>query len=356
MRGGDQHHVGAMDCERPPAHRAGNHAGEIEHAHAGERALAVRQRLRRRIADLLDRKDRQVRNRAALIMRIPFGERARHGDDQPSLRGGRLELLRLPAFERMPHRLARIVAAEQLQHAIAMMWEIRMQPHPPAIEPGEPRANVGQRHPRSMSGLRRAPRVCEDPPVAPWPFISLAGLGIGLLMGFFGVGGSSVATPLLSLLGVPGLAAVASPLPATIPSAVSAAIPYLRAGEARPKAATWTLLGAIPATIVGGILSQQIGGPPLLVASGVVLVVVGIRVILPIEDAAREAGARGSPLRADRRELAGGGAPRRAAPRRGRRGGRQPRLPAAGGDPSRRLARRRSRAVTVEFPSTGREG
>ena len=66
-------------------------------------------------------------------MRIPFGERARHRDDQPGLRGGRLELLRMPAFERMPHRLARIVAAEQLQHAIAMMWEIRVQPHPPAI-------------------------------------------------------------------------------------------------------------------------------------------------------------------------------------------------------------------------------
>jgi uncharacterized membrane protein YfcA len=128
--------------------------------------------------------------------------------------------------------------------------------------------------------------------MAPWPFITLAGVGIGLLMGFFGVGGSSVATPLLSLLGVPGLASVASPLPATIPSAVVGAIPYLRSGEARPKAAGWSLLGAVPATIVGGLLSQKIGGPALLVASGVVLVVVGIRVILPIEDAAREAGTK----------------------------------------------------------------
>ena len=128
--------------------------------------------------------------------------------------------------------------------------------------------------------------------MAPWPAISAAGAAIGLLMGFFGVGGSSVATPLLSLLGVPGLASVASPLPATIPAALTGAIPYLRSGEARPKAAAWSLLGAVPATIVGGLLSQQIGGPALLIASGVVLVVVGVRVTLPIEDAARDAGTR----------------------------------------------------------------
>src|SRR4029079_14691349 len=83
--------------------------------------------------------------------------------------------------------------------------------------------------------------------MAPWPFITLAGAGIGLLMGFFGVGGSSVATPLLSLLGVSGFASVASPLPATIPSALVGAVPYLRRGEARPRAAGWSLLGAVPA-------------------------------------------------------------------------------------------------------------
>lgn len=128
--------------------------------------------------------------------------------------------------------------------------------------------------------------------MAPWPVLTLAGAAIGALMGFFGVGGSSVATPILSLLGVPGLAAVASPLPATIPSAIVGAVPYLRRGEARPKAAGWTLAGAVPATVAGGLLSQKFGGPALILASGVVLVVVGVRVLLPIEDAAREAGTR----------------------------------------------------------------
>lgn len=128
--------------------------------------------------------------------------------------------------------------------------------------------------------------------MAPWPVISLAGGAIGALMGFFGVGGSSVATPVLSLLGVGGLAAVASPLPATIPSAVLAAVPYVRGGEARPKAAAWSLLGAIPATVAGALLSRWIGGGALVLASGVVLVVVGVRVILPIAEASRDAGTK----------------------------------------------------------------
>ena len=50
-----------------------------------------------------------------------------------------------------------------------------------------------------------------------WLEIALIGLGIGFLGGLFGKGGSAVATPLLYLVGVPAIAAVASPLPATIP-------------------------------------------------------------------------------------------------------------------------------------------
>ncbi|MEY2468276.1 MAG: uncharacterized protein QOF21_974, partial [Actinomycetota bacterium] len=120
--------------------------------------------------------------------------------------------------------------------------------------------------------------------------IVLAGAAIGLLIGTFGVGGSSVATPMLSLVGVNALAAVASPLPATIPGAILALRPYYKAGEARPKAAGWSLLGAVPATVLGAYLSQRVGGEALLVLSGVMLLIVGLRVILPITDAHRDAG------------------------------------------------------------------
>lgn len=128
--------------------------------------------------------------------------------------------------------------------------------------------------------------------MAPWPAFVLAGLLIGTLMGLFGVGGSSIATPLLSLLGVPGLIAIASPLPATVPGAAAAAIAYVRSGEARPKAAAWTVLGAFPAAILGALLSRAVGGPSLLIASGIVLAIIGWRVLQPIAPSARELGTR----------------------------------------------------------------
>jgi uncharacterized membrane protein YfcA len=128
--------------------------------------------------------------------------------------------------------------------------------------------------------------------MAPWPEITLVGVGVGLLMGIFGVGGSSVATPVLSLLGVPAFAAVASPLPAAVPSAVAAAVPYLRQHEARRKAAAWTLLGAVPAAVLGGFLAEAVGGGPLLIASGLMLILVGVRVTRPIDDGVRATGSR----------------------------------------------------------------
>jgi uncharacterized membrane protein YfcA len=126
--------------------------------------------------------------------------------------------------------------------------------------------------------------------MAPWPVFIVAGAVIGALLGLFGVGGSSIATPLLSILGVPGLLAVASPLPATIPAALAAAAPYLRDHEARPRAAAWSLLGGVPATIGGALLSSVVGGQAILIASGFVLIIVGQRVIRPIGETARRAG------------------------------------------------------------------
>jgi uncharacterized membrane protein YfcA len=128
--------------------------------------------------------------------------------------------------------------------------------------------------------------------MAPWFVLVLAGAVIGALTGIFGVGGSSIATPVLSLLGVPGLAAIASPLPATIPSAMAAALPYLKSGQARPKAAGWTLVGGVPGTIAGALLSRVVGAPFLLVVSGFVLVPLGLRVIRPVTASSRVAGTR----------------------------------------------------------------
>jgi hypothetical protein len=126
--------------------------------------------------------------------------------------------------------------------------------------------------------------------MASWPVFVLAGAIIGFLVGLFGVGGSSVATPLLAVLGLPGLLAIATPLPATIPTAISAAISYWRNGDARPRAAGWTLLGSMPAAIAGALLSPAIGGSKLLVASGLVLAIIGVRLVRPISDTLQASG------------------------------------------------------------------
>lgn len=99
-----------------------------------------------------------------------------------------------------------------------------------------------------------------------------------------------MATPLLSLLGVPGLMAVASPLPATLATAAAALWPYLRQGNVRPRAALWSLVGAVPAAVAGAMLAHLVGGGPLLIASGVALIVVGIRVLRPVSDRAQRIG------------------------------------------------------------------
>ena len=58
------------------------------------------------------------------------------------------------------------------------------------------------------------------------------GFAIGILSGLFGVGGSSIATPLLRVaLNTPSLIALASPLPATFPTATATGLAaYSREG------------------------------------------------------------------------------------------------------------------------------
>jgi uncharacterized protein len=120
--------------------------------------------------------------------------------------------------------------------------------------------------------------------VPAWPAVSAAGIAIGVLFGLFGVGGSSFGSPILGLLGVPGLAAVASPLPAAIAAAVAAAGAYVRRGQVEWPVARWSIYGGAPATVVGAMLSTLVGGQALLVVSGLVLAVVGVRILLPFTE------------------------------------------------------------------------
>jgi uncharacterized membrane protein YfcA len=122
------------------------------------------------------------------------------------------------------------------------------------------------------------------PLMPPWWEVMVAGLVVGVLFGLFGVGGSSFATPALGLLGVPGLIAVAAPLPGTIPAAMVAMVAYVRRHQVEWPVARWSVYGGVPATVVGALLSRYVGGRPLLIASGSVLAVVGGRILLSLPE------------------------------------------------------------------------
>src|SRR4051812_35213852 len=109
----------------------------------------------------------------------------------------------------------------------------------------------------------------------------IAGGVIGVLYGLFGVG-SAFATPLLAALGVPGLAAVASPLPALLPGSAAGAMTHGRSGVVDRTLARRTIVAAAPLCVLGALVSPLVGGPWLLALSGFVLAGTGLRVLIPV--------------------------------------------------------------------------
>ncbi|MEZ5322459.1 MAG: sulfite exporter TauE/SafE family protein [Microthrixaceae bacterium] len=112
-----------------------------------------------------------------------------------------------------------------------------------------------------------------------WIPVAAIGAGIGFLGGLFGKGGSAVASPLLAVVGLPPIAAVATPLPSTIPSAL-AADRYRRAGLLDRRVILTSLLAGGPATVAGAVATRWIDPAALLVATELLLVGLGIRLIV----------------------------------------------------------------------------
>ena len=106
------------------------------------------------------------------------------------------------------------------------------------------------------------------------PFIG-AGLAVGVFYGCFGAGGSAFATPVLAMLGLPGVVAVATPLPALLPASLAGLVSYRRGHDLDWTAARRTLAGAVPAAVLGAGASRFVGGRFLLVFSAVMLAAVG---------------------------------------------------------------------------------
>ena len=109
---------------------------------------------------------------------------------------------------------------------------------------------------------------------------AVLGVGIGFLGGLLGKGGSAIATPLLHAIGVPAIIAVASPLPATIPSTLVASWAYSRERLVDWRVVRWSIAFGVPATIVGALLTRLVSGTALVRATDVVLIGLGIRILV----------------------------------------------------------------------------
>ena len=113
VRRADLEHVGPVLGERARAGRSGEHAREIEHAHARERPRAGRQRLRRRIADAQDFEQGLRRHRGRVRMQRPFARAAR---ESGAAAGG---VDRILQFESVPGRARahrRLALRRRAQH------------------------------------------------------------------------------------------------------------------------------------------------------------------------------------------------------------------------------------------------
>ncbi|MCX6170995.1 MAG: sulfite exporter TauE/SafE family protein [Ignavibacteriales bacterium] len=110
--------------------------------------------------------------------------------------------------------------------------------------------------------------------------IFLIGIIVGFLGGLFGKGGSAIATPMLHLIGVPGFIAVAAPLPATVPGTLIASVEYWKSNLLDKQIVLWSLYFGVPATIVGSYLTKFTGATPLLVLTGLMVLVFGLSFLL----------------------------------------------------------------------------
>jgi uncharacterized membrane protein YfcA len=108
----------------------------------------------------------------------------------------------------------------------------------------------------------------------------LIGSTVGFLSGLFGIGGSSIATPLVrTFLYVSPLLALATPLPVTIPTAISGAFAYSRERLVLYGAALYTALFGVPAVIVGALLTNYITGKELMLGTAVFVGLIGVSFI-----------------------------------------------------------------------------
>lgn len=137
-------------------------------------------------------------------------------------------------------------------------------------------------------GERQALHSTTHPCVTDALVAILLGIVIGVFSGLFGIGGSSISTPLLRVtLGTAPLIALGSPLPVTIPTAIAGGVVYHRAGLINRRIVVWTVGAAVPTVVAGSLLTAIVPPHVLMLLVGASVVFVGIRLYgsQPVTDA-----------------------------------------------------------------------
>ncbi|HVB03822.1 MAG TPA: sulfite exporter TauE/SafE family protein [Chitinophagaceae bacterium] len=110
----------------------------------------------------------------------------------------------------------------------------------------------------------------------------LIGAIVGFLSGMLGKGGSAITTPALQIfVGITPLSALASPLPATLPTTISASMAYKSKKLINRYVIRISVLLGIPATIIGSFFSDWVGGKMLMVLTALFVLILGISFFIP---------------------------------------------------------------------------
>ncbi len=103
------------------------------------------------------------------------------------------------------------------------------------------------------------------------------GAVVGFLSGLLGKGGSAITTPALQIFaGINPFAALASPLPATLPTTLSASVAYRKENLINKRVVRICILLGIPITFLGSFFSDLVGGNFLMILTAVFVLVLGI--------------------------------------------------------------------------------
>lgn len=102
----------------------------------------------------------------------------------------------------------------------------------------------------------------------------------GFISAFFGIGGSSIDTPLLrTFMDISPYVALGSPLPTVLLTIVIALLTYWKKHLVNYRIFGWSVVGGMPGMILGSFLSQGFSGRFLMLFNALLLFLIGINFI-----------------------------------------------------------------------------